>query len=503
MYRDPILEAFDLLRERCPEKVLVASPSRSVTVADLDALGVLAGETIDFPHLAPGTLVGLAAPDGSAFLASFLALRRRGLVPVLLEGKAPPAARDRVADGLGCVWTLTCETRWPDSAADWQLSGRGPRIPTGPVRQLDPETAAVKLTSGSTGRPRGVVTPAAALFADDAALARTMGLRDDERILGAIPMSHSYGLSSVVMPALVRGSLVIVPEEGSGPFGPLRAAHALGATFFPTVPAFLRAILASDRPPGLPESLRLTISAGAPLPPETARRFRQVHGRQVHVFYGSSETGGICFDREGSAGERGSVGSPVEGVTLRLLPYEPRDRSAGSPPANGCAEPAEGVAGVVTIESDAIAAGYLPEEPERLSGGRFRTGDVARWRRGELVLSGRTDDLINVRGKKVNPGEVEGVLAALPGVREVLALGAADHRRAEQILRVVVACDPGRLSPAQVLDWCRQRLAEHKVPRSVVLVAEIPRNSRGKVDREAARALRPCRAASALRSQLR
>lgn len=496
MYRDPILEAYDEQRARRPDRVLVASPARAATVAQIEALARLAGECLDEPALPPGSLVGLAAPDGPAFLASFVALRRRALVPVLLESKAPPAERDRVADGLGCVWTLACARRWPRSADDWQLSGRGPRPSSGPAVRLDPSTAAVKLTSGSTGRPRGVVTPAAALFADDAALAATMGLEDDERILGAIPMSHSYGLSSVVMPALVRGSLVIVPEEGGGPFGPLRAAHALEATFFPTVPAFLRAILATDRPPCLPESLRLTISAGAPLPPETARRFREVHGRPVHVFYGSSETGGICFDREGDAAERGSVGSPVAGVTLRLVPLDGADGC----PADFAAR-SDGVAcGVVTVESAAVAAGYLPADPERLSGGRFRSGDVARWRGSELVLAGRTDDLINIRGKKVNPREVEGVLSGLAGVREVLALGASDTGRAEQTLRVVVECEPGRLSPSQVLAWCRERLAEHKVPRSVVLVGELPRNARGKIDREAARALGPQRPGRPLRS---
>lgn len=497
MYRDPILDAFDHLCRRHPERPLVASPSCTARVSDVAGLAELAAEHLDAARLDPGSLVALSAPDGVAFLATFVALRRRGLVPVLLEARAPQAERDRIIDGLGCAWAFSCRRRWPAREDDWQLSARGPRSRAVPARELDPGTAAVKLTSGSTGRPRGIVTPAAALFADDHALARTMGLSADERILGAIPMSHSYGLSSVALPALVRGSLVIVPEEGSGPYGPLRAAQALGATFFPTVPAFLRALLASDRPPALPPSIRLTVTAGALLQPETARRFREVHGRFVHVFYGSSETGGICFDRHGGAGERGSVGEPVEGVAVTLAPVE-----EGGDDAPGVG----GAGGVVTVASAAVAAGYLPadhEDRSRLAGGRFRTGDLGWWRGGELTLSGRTDDLINVRGKKVNPREVEGVLAALAGVRDVVALGSTDPGRPEATLRVVVACDPGSLGSSQILAWCRDRLAEHKVPRSVVLVKEIPRTSRGKVDREAVRALRPSRTSGALHSQLR
>ena len=489
MDRDPILDAFDRLRRRRPTAPLVASPTRRATVAEVAELAETAAGHLEAASLPPGTVVGLAAPDGVAFLASFVALRRRRLVPLLLEWRSPAAERDRIADGLGSAWTFTCRRRWPAGAGDWQLAGRGPRSRPAAELLLDPGTAAVKLTSGSTGRPRGIVTPAEALHADDAALARTMGLRADDRIVGAIPLSHSYGLSSVALPALIRGSLIVAPEEGSGPYGPLHAARALGATFFPTVPAFLRALLASDRPPPLPESLRLTITAGATLQPETAARFRAVYGRPVHVFYGSSETGGICFDREGGAGERGSVGTPVEGVRVRLA-GDDGDPAAGEAPESG----------VVVVESPAVAAGYLPADPARLGAGRFRTGDFGAWRGGELHLVGRTDDLINVRGKKVNPREVEAVLAGLAGVREAVAFGT---EQAEPILRVVVACDPGDVTPGRVLDWCRDRLAEHKVPRSVVLIDEIPRTSRGKVDQEAVRSLVPSRAPDVLRSQLR
>ncbi|HSL82678.1 MAG TPA: hypothetical protein VLF66_07865, partial [Thermoanaerobaculia bacterium] len=153
----------------------------------------------------------------------------------------------------------------------------------------------------------------------------------------------------------------------------------------------------------------------------------------------------------------------------------------------------------VIVESAAVGAGYLPPDGDRLGAGRFRTGDVAAWRGGELFLAGRTDDLINVRGKKVSPREVEAVVAGLAGVRDVVALGTD---AAEPTLRVVVACGPGALTTGRVLDWCRERLAEHKVPRSVVLVDEIPRTSRGKVDREAVLALRSRGPSHGLRSKL-
>ncbi|MGD2113883.1 MAG: class I adenylate-forming enzyme family protein [Acidobacteriota bacterium] len=490
MTHDPILDAFDHLRRRRGTEPLVVSPSRRATVGEVDALadrlaGDLAERSGPRAGLAPGTPVAFAVCDGVAFLASFLAARRRRLVPVLVDLRAPAPERDRVVRELGCRWLLTCDTPWPSGPGDWTLVAPDRIGPPADHPALAPEVAAVKLSSGSTGRPRGIVTPSTALVADDAALARTMGLVPEERILCAIPMSHSYGLASVAMPALMRGSLVVLADPGSGPFGLFRAAREAAATFLPTIPALLGALTHAARPPELPDSLRLVITAGAPLPPETATRFRRIYGRPVHVFYGSSETGGICFDREGGAGERGTVGEPVEGVRVELEPVGGEAGTGGVGPA-GSAE-----AGVVAVESPAVACGYWPEPHPRLSGGRFRSSDLAVWleteqaggRSRELALRGRTDDLVNVRGKKVNPREVEETLAGLPGVREVVAVGADCAPRGETALRVVVAGEAGRLSPAQVVAWCRARLAEHKVPRSVVLVDEIPRTARGKVDR--------------------
>ncbi|HEY4589436.1 MAG TPA: fatty acid--CoA ligase family protein, partial [Thermoanaerobaculia bacterium] len=327
--------------------------------------------------------------------------------------------------------------------------------------------AIVKLTSGSTGAPRGIAAPAEALLADDAALTRTMGLSAADRLLTTIPLSHSYGLASLALPALVRGTVLVIPETASV-YDPFVTAARTGATFFPTVPAYLDALARLSDPPPRPESLRLVITAGAPLSAVTSARFREAFGLPVHVFYGSSECGGICYDREGGAAERGTVGPPVEGVRVTL---EPMDET----PSGG---------GRVVVESPAVSAGYLPEPDERLMDGRFRAGDLAAWQGGEIALRGRVDDLVNIKGKKVNPREVEAILAGLPGVDEAVVLGVPVEGRGE-ILRAVVACRAGDLTTSEVVAWCRGHLSAHKVPRSVILLEALPRNARGKLDRAA------------------
>jgi acyl-CoA synthetase (AMP-forming)/AMP-acid ligase II len=463
--RDPLLHAFDRLVRRQPLAPLVLSASRRATVGDVDSLALAALRGLQAGgRLAPGAVVAVSAPNGPGLLASLLALRRADLAALLLDGQAPPAEAWRVAQALGASAVLRCLGAWPAAVRDWEAL-RLPRAGSDQALHL-PGMAVVKLTSGSSGAPRGIATPVEALLADDAALARTMGLRADDRLVAAIPMSHSYGLSSLAMPALVRGTPLVLPED-CGLFGPFVAAERLGATVLPTVPPYLDALLRLSQAPARPPCLRLVIAAGAPLSACTAAGFREHYGLPVHVFYGASECGGICYDREGGAAERGSVGAPVEGVEVELL--------AGGP---------------VAVRSPAVAAGYVPDPDSRLGGGRFIAGDLGAWRQGELVLLGRQDGMVNIKGRKVNPREVERVLAELAGVDEVVVLGVPVPDRGGEVLRAVIASRPGRLTREEVLAWCRERLAAHKIPRSLILLPEIPRTPRGKLDRAALQSLR-------------
>ncbi len=465
-----IVDAFARLVERRSTEDMVVSPGRRSTFGDVDALSQDVSERAATVGLQRGTLVGLAAGSGPAFFAGLLALRRLGIAVLLLDPLAPAEDRRRAAKSLGANAVVDCVDGWPSSGADFHVH----RIQAPEATPSRADVAIVKLTSGSTGAPRGVAMCADHVLADEAALAHTMGLRATDRLLAAIPLSHSYGFTTLALSALVRGLTLVMPAD-RGPFSSLAAARALRATVFPTIPAYIQALLKLTPPPAWPESIRLVISAGAFLPSATAARFREVYGQPVHVFYGASECGGICYDREGGAAERGTVGTPVEGVRLSLLALEQE-------------APEEGV---ITVESPGVGATYLPEADSRLGTGRFETSDIGVWEGPELVLRRRVDHVINVRGRKVDPGEVERVLADMDGVDEVVVIGVAGPK-GDEIVRAIVA-GPLALRPnhRDVAAWCRQRLADHKVPRSVVFLDAIPRTSRGKIDRAALVALVP------------
>jgi len=461
MLRDPILEAFDATVRRRSAAPLVASTGRSWSAGELDGAARALAARLAEAGCGAGDAVGLAAAPGPAFLAGYLALRRIAAVPVLCDSARPTPDRLAALERLGVAAFLAEATGWPESAADWDLDRRHP------PRRLaaDPGWGAIKLSSGSTGEPRGIAVGAAALLADDAQLASSMGLTAADRLLAKVPLSHSYGFGSLVLPALVRGSLLAVPEDRS-PLGPVEVAHALGVTFVATVPAWLGAYVRLAAPPPWPASLRRVIAAGAPLPPATARAFRERTGHAVHVFYGASECGGIAYDRTGEAAERGTVGTPVDGVALELDP----------------------ASGRLAVRSAAVADTYLPEPSGERGGGRDHTRPRAQ-RAGEGRQRGRADDLVIVRGKNVNPREVEAVLRALPGVAEACVLGVDGPDGPRSVLRAVVAAPAGGVDYERVVTGCRERLAEHKVPRSVVVLAELPRNERGKLDRAALLAL--------------
>jgi len=470
MRTDPILADFDRAVRSDGAATLVAAGARHASRADVDGAARAVQAGLRDSGALRGTYVLVAAVNGAGFLAALLGVRREGFVPVFADWTSPAAERRRIAEALGIATVVACDEAVPGHPGALRVETTG-------FESADPPAGCdyVKLTSGSSGAPSGVAVSVEAIAADDEQLAVSMGVGRTDRLLAVIPWSHSYGLTSLVTPALRRGAVLVLPVDG-GPWAPLDAAAAGAATVFPTVPVYLETLVALAEAPAWPASLRTVISAGAPLSPATAARFRGRFGLPVHVFYGASECGGIAYDREGAAAERGTVGTAIQGVTIALEgPDAPH-------------------AGTVVVRSPATALARVPASSERLSGGVFVSADVAAWTDdGELRLTGRADALINVAGKKVQPAEIEGILRGLPGVRDVVVLGVRSAVGAREVVRAVIACDRSVLDYATVTRWCRLHLASHKIPRSIVFVDEIPRTSRGKVDRVALAGPEPAR----------
>jgi long-chain acyl-CoA synthetase len=234
------------------------------------------------------------------------------------------------------------------------------------------------------------------------------------------------------------------------------------ATVFPGMPVFYQAFCDMENVPALPK-LRLCISAGAPLSASLARKFYEKFEQPIHSFYGSSECGGICYDRDGKIFEDGFVGRPMEDVDLVMV--DPN------------AEPSQ-----VRVRSAAVGGGYFPEPDEqRLGGGIFVPDDLLARHGNGFKVAGRISDVINVAGKKVNPAQVEEQLLRFAGVREAIAFGRKSPQRNEEVAACVVAS--AAISETELLEFCRARLSGWQVPKRIFIIDAIPVNERGKISR--------------------
>jgi len=228
------------------------------------------------------------------------------------------------------------------------------------------------------------------------------------------------------------------------------------------MPLFYQAFTDMEEVPVLPK-LRLCVSAGAPLPLKTAGRFKERFGQSIHSFYGSSECGGICYDRVAPLLEEGFVGQPLQGVNLGLM--EPHA-------AETC----------IRVKSPAVGDGYFPQPNEKILGqGEFIPDDLLSLSRDGFRIVGRTSDVINVAGKKVNPAEVEAELLRFKGVLAAVVFGRESPVRNQEVAACVVA--EKQVSESELVEHCRARLSGWQVPKRIFFVDQIPANERGKISR--------------------
>jgi long-chain acyl-CoA synthetase len=316
----------------------------------------------------------------------------------------------------------------------------------------------LKITSGTTGTPRAVRFRETQLLADCQNICQTMGLRPDDLNFGVISFSHSYGFSNLITPLLYQGTSLVCSIDRM-PRAVCDRLQSSRATVFPATPALFQA-LGSLSEIRRPDRIRLCISAGAPLAAEVARQFHRSFGLKIHSFYGSSECGGIAYDRsEDLELPTGYVGTPMNGVELIKIDD---DR--------------------IAVHGPNVADGYFPDpELDILDGVRFVPGDIIAWSNPGLQLIGRVSDFANIAGKKVHPSVIEEHLRQLPGVIDAIVFGIPSLTRNEDLVAYVVTSNA--ISRQALETHCREGLSSWQVPREFQIVTELPFNERGKINR--------------------
>lgn len=439
-----------LVAEAADAPALIDAASGIVTTrAALKAYGQALAVRLEAAGVREGDAVAIQLPNSAELVAAFLATLQLRLVAVPIDRDAPEG---EVAAILSHFAVKALVYRGNISVRE--INER-PDVP--------PEARLLKLTSGSTGKPKGIVTSAENLVADCEQICRTMDIRPDDVNFGAIPFSHSYGFSNLVLPLLLQGTPIVMSNDYL-PQAVLDHCNHWRCTVVPAIPMVFEHLITAAV--GEFATVRTFLSAGAPLAPSTSRRFRERFGLAIHTFYGCSECGGITYDRAGAAVERGTVGRAMEGVSLSFAHNR------------------------LTIAGPNVALGYLHSASrfEPFTPGVFEADDLAELRDdGEVALTGRASELINTAGKKVNPREVENVILQIDGVRQAKVYGEPAGARGEVVAAAIVASPD--VTRELVREFCRQRLSLHKVPRIVKLIEQIPVDERGKVKRAALAAL--------------
>ena len=321
----------------------------------------------------------------------------------------------------------------------------------------------LKLTSGTTAAPRMIRFRSHQLLADCNQICDTMGISDGDLNFGVIPISHSYGFSNLLMPLIARGVGMVVSRDRT-PRAVLTDLTRTGATVFPGTPIFYQAFCEMDDVATLPK-VRLFISAGTPLSRAVAKRFFEKFKQPIRSFYGASECGGICYDRDGTTFEDGLVGRPIQGVEIEFV------------------EPIASVS-QIRVRSGAVSDSYFPEpEEQKLGNGAFVPDDLLARHNSALKIVGRISDVINVAGKKVNPAEIEAYLTRFAGVRQAVVFGCPTDGglRNEEVAACVVA--KPEVSENNLLRFCRAGLSPWQVPKRIFILDTFPANERGKVSR--------------------
>jgi long-chain acyl-CoA synthetase len=412
----------------------------------------------------PGNVLAVQIGNHEDWPSILVACLRKGVVVLPLEQSISEQQRDaalKICRAAGVVTAVVSGGRDIQILPMGNPSRTG--ISTATTNWGQNAPSFLKLTSGTTAAPRAIRFRSEQLLADCDQICDTKGISDVDLNFGVIPVSHSYGFSNLITPLIARGVPMVISRDRT-PRAVLDDLARTSATVIPGTPVFYQAFCEMENVPPLPR-LRLCISAGAPLPLVVAKKFRSRFGLPIHSFYGASECGAICYDREATTEIDGYVGTPMNTINVQSL-----DKSAD--------------ASQVRVHSAAAGDSYFPEaDDQKLSNGTFIPDDLLARCGDGFKIVGRVSDVINVAGKKVSPAEIEEALLRFRGVRQAVAFGrtAAAGLRNEE----VVACVVGNvdLEEAALLEACRKMLSAWQVPKRIFIVDEIPVNERGKISR--------------------
>jgi malonyl-CoA/methylmalonyl-CoA synthetase len=475
------------------DRLAIETPGgRRITYGDLIAFSGRLANVLAARGVKPGDRVAVQVEKSVPNLALYLATVRAGAVYLPLNPAytlneldyfitdAEPAlvvCDPSKADGLAAIAAKvgarieTLDAGGKGSLTEAAMAAQ-PEFDT--VTRANDDLAAILYTSGTTGRSKGAMLTHDNLASNAYSLVDCWRFTDQDVLIHALPIYHTHGLfvaSNVTL--LARASMIFLPKFDPG----LVIELMTGATVLMGVPTFYTRLL--HNPALTHEStsrMRLFISGSAPLLADTHREWSARTGHAVLERYGMTETGMNTSNPYDGDRIPGAVGLALPGVCVRV-----------TDPETGRELPRETI-GMIEVRGPNVFKGYwrMPEKTaaEFRPDGFFITGDLGEMDERDYVhILGRGTDLVITGGLNVYPKEVESEIDALPGVVESAVIGVSHPDFGEGVTALVVRDKDAAVTEADVLDALKDRLAKFKMPKRVIFVDELPRNTMGKVQK--------------------
>ena len=438
----------------------------------------------------PGDRVGLWLKNCPQFVPALFGILQADAVVVPINNFLKPAEVGFILANAGVNVLITDESMGEGLAklieaqpglqalkveAFQEVSNRKSEI--GSPKSTDSDLAVIVYTSGTTGHPKGAMLSHGNIWHNVESCRKVLEAVGEDRFVILLPMFHSFMMTvGVFLPLLVNGSVVVV-KSLHPPKNILAEIIHRKATLLPAVPQFFRMLTNDSVTVDLP--LRLCISGGAPLPGEILKEFTAKFPIPLLEGYGLSEASPVVsFNPLHGPWKAGSIGVPILDVDMSV--QDDTGKILGP-----------GETGEVCVRGGNVMQGYWqqPEETALVMRGEWLlTGDIGHVDAdGYYFITDRKKDMLLVNGINVYPREIEEVLYQFKGVKEAAVIGVTDARKGEQAVAFLSMNEGASLDEKALLQFVRERLADYKVPKKVVVLPALPRNSTGKILKTALR----------------
>ena len=490
-----------ILRETAlatPDQPVALFGDTVMTYRELDELSDRLAVGLRASGADPGDPVALQLPNIPQFLVSYFGILKAGCVVVPLnvllkapevafqlrdsgatrlitwEGILAEAAQGAAAGGATHVYAVGHADGIAGAVPFERLLATPADQPQLADRDLN-DTAVIMYTSGTTGRPKGAELSHIQLYMNADIPGRLFDVRRSDIVITVLPLFHIFGLSSILDVCVRFGcTMSLIPRFD--PVAVLTAIQRDKATIFEGVPAMFIALLAHPRLENYDRSsLRVAISGGASIPAAVLDEFERRFGVLILEGYGLTETASTTtFNRSVSDRRVYSVGKPIWGTQTQVWDSE-----------HNPLPPGQDHVGEIVTRGLHVMKGYRNSpkaNAESFTGDWFHTGDLGYFDQdGFLFIVGRIKELIIRGGYNVYPAEIEDVLHSHPAVAEAAVVGIPDDRLGEEVKAVVTIRPGADLTAAELIAYCKARMASYKYPRVVEFRAELPKNALGKV----------------------